>query len=158
MTITRAVAALLLLAVLTLGGQRAGLWGRPQPATPHPPTPAALAFAEARTREAARATAATAENTRLAALQRPAETEDVLPPGHGREETFAACTACHSTAIIRRSGLTRPRWDGLMDWMVERQGMSPLEPDQRVVIVDYLAGAFPARRTDPRATNPFLGR
>jgi hypothetical protein len=54
-----------------------------------------------------------------------AEDPSALPDGPGQEETFYACTACHSTAIIRRSGLPRPQWDRLMDWMVEKQGMNP---------------------------------
>ena len=40
------------------------------------------------------------------------ETEDVLPAGEGRAETFGYCVACHSSAIIRRSGFSRERWDG----------------------------------------------
>ena len=64
------------------------------------------------------------------ALAQPAaepETEDVLPAGEGRAETFGYCVACHSSAIIRRSGFSRERWDGLMDWMTEKHGMAPLE-------------------------------
>lgn len=156
MTVTRAVMVFLVLASVALVGQKAGWWGQPEVRAPYPPTPAALAWAEQQRREAERAETARAEAARMAAVQRPAETADALPAGHGREDTFAACTACHSTAIIRRSGLSRERWDALMDWMVEKQGMNPLDPDQRVVIVDYLAGAFPPRRTNPRGANPFL--
>jgi hypothetical protein len=82
---------------------------------------------------------------------------DVLPEGKGREETFYACTACHNTRLIRRSGFTRQQWDDLMDWMVNQQNMQPLEPDARTIIVDYLAEHFPPRRTRPGFTNPFLG-
>ncbi|WP_052389746.1 hypothetical protein [Belnapia moabensis] len=85
------------------------------------------------------------------------ETPEVLPEGHGREDTFYRCTACHSTAPIRRSRLSRDRWDELMDWMTERHGMPALEGDERRLIVDYLAGAFPPherRRRGP--ANPFL--
>ena len=139
---------------------------RPVPPAPNPPTPMALATAEADARaaalrdEAARATAAReaaakAEAERLAALQNPRETEDILPAGQGREEVFARCTACHSTAIIRRSGFSRARWDELMDWMTEKQGMAPLEGEMRSLVVDYLAEHFPPRR-GPRNTNPFL--
>ncbi|MFC3125539.1 hypothetical protein ACFOD4_10735 [Pseudoroseomonas globiformis] len=156
MTLSRMVAGLLVLVTITLGGQKAGWWAQPEPREPHPPTPAALAFAEAQRAEQARVAAARAENERLAAVQAPAETEDILPAGDGREETFTNCTACHSTAIIRRSGLTRERWDALIDWMVEKQNMAPLQPETRVLIVDYLAGAFPGRSTSPRARNPFL--
>lgn len=84
------------------------------------------------------------------------EEPTALPDGEGRDETFYSCTACHSTAIIRRSGFTRQQWDDLMDWMVEKQNMNPLEADQRKVIVDYLAEAFPPRRARPPAfSNPF---
>lgn len=91
-----------------------------------------------------------------AAAQVP-ETEEVLPAGPGREAVFPLCTACHASAVIRRSGLTREGWDALMDWMTERHGMPPLEGEQRTVIVDYLAAHFPQRRATPggRGRNPF---
>jgi len=131
----------------------------PYRAEPLPPTRAALATAEADARAAAaraeREGAARAESERLAAVQNPGETEDILPAGHGREDVFTRCTACHSTAIIRRSGFSRERWDELMDWMTEKQGMAPLEGEARTLVVDYLAEHFPPRRT-PRNANPFL--
>ncbi len=91
------------------------------------------------------------------AVEQATETPEVLPEGHGREDTFYRCTACHSTAVIRRSRLSRERWDELMDWMAERHGMPPLGGDERQLIVGYLAGAFPPqeqRRQSPG--NPFL--
>ena len=85
------------------------------------------------------------------------ETPAALPDAPGREETFYACTACHGTAVIRRSRLSREGWDGLMDWMTEKQGMAPLEGEQRRVIVDYLARAFPpGTQQQRRGGNPFL--
>ncbi len=84
-----------------------------------------------------------------------AEDPSVLPAGPGQEETFYTCTACHSTAIIRRSAFERPRWDALMDWMTETQGMPPLEGEERRVIVDYLAQHF-GPRAPARGRNPFL--
>ncbi len=88
---------------------------------------------------------------------RAAEVEDppVLPAGPGQEATFHGCVACHTTAPIRRSRLTRDQWEGLMDWMVERHGMDPLESDDRRVIVDYLARHFGPAQAQ-RARNPFL--
>ena len=87
------------------------------------------------------------------------ETPEALPDAPGREETFYACTACHGTAVIRRSRLSREGWDGLMDWMTEKQGMAPLEGDNRRVIVDYLARAFPpATQRQRGGANPFLTR
>jgi hypothetical protein len=89
----------------------------------------------------------------VAAQQAEPEEPTVLPDGPGREETFYACISCHSTAIIRRQGMTRAQWDGLMDWMTEKHGMTPLEGTERQLIVDYLAQSFPPRRRAPR--NPF---
>ena len=93
----------------------------------------------------------------LPAAARAEETPEALPEAPGREETFYACTACHGTAVIRRSRLSREGWDGLMDWMTEKQGMAPLEGEKRRVIVDYLARAFPpGTQRQPRGGNPFL--
>ena len=92
-----------------------------------------------------------------AAVEQTAETPEDLPEGNGREDTFYRCTACHSTAVIRRSRLSRERWDELMDWMTERHGMPPLEGDERRLIVGYLAGAFPPQEQRRRGpANPFL--
>jgi hypothetical protein len=93
-----------------------------------------------------------------AAAARAQETPDALPEAPGREETFYACTACHGSAVIRRSRLTREGWDELMDWMTEKHGMPPLEADERRVVVDYLARVFPpgAQQQRRRGDNPFL--
>jgi hypothetical protein len=90
------------------------------------------------------------------AIEQTAEEETVLPDGDGRSETFGYCTACHNTAIIRRSGFTRQQWDGLMDWMSERHGMTPLEGELRETIVGYLATHFAPRQAPGRGRNPFL--
>jgi cytochrome c5 len=99
----------------------------------------------------------------LLALAPPAaraqETPDALPEAPGREEVFHACTACHGVAVIGRSRLTREGWDELMDWMTEKQGMAPLEGEDRRVIVDYLARALPpGTQQQRRGGNPFLAR
>jgi hypothetical protein len=90
------------------------------------------------------------------AIQAAPEEETVLPDGEGRSETFAYCTVCHNTALIRRSRFTRPQWDGLMDWMAERHGMNPLEGEFRQTIVDYLARHFGPAQAPARGRNPFL--
>jgi hypothetical protein len=164
-TTRAALAAVSILGLLVLAMDRPAR-RPPRPAVVYPPTPAALATATADARanavraeaaqaEASRAEAARAESAGLTAVQNPEETEDVLPDGQGRAEVFAYCTACHSTAIIRRSGFSRDRWDELMDWMTEKQGMAPLEGEMRTLVVDYLARHFPPRR-GPRGANPFL--
>ena len=84
------------------------------------------------------------------------EEETVLAEGEGRSEVFGYCTACHNTALIRRSAFTRERWDELMDWMAEKHGMNPLEGEFRDTIVDYLTRHYGPRTRGPRGGNPFL--
>jgi hypothetical protein len=91
-----------------------------------------------------------------AALADRQEEETVLAEGEGRSEVFGYCTACHNTALIRRSAFTRERWDELMDWMTEKHGMNPLEGEFRDTIVDYLARHYGPRARGPRGGNPFL--
>lgn len=135
-------AAAVLAGALALLALLGGVWmghGAAQPA-PTPSGPASRQRAE-----------------QTAAVEQMAETLEELPEGHGREDTYYRCTACHSTAVIRRSRLSRERWDELMDWMTERHGMPPLEGDERRLIVDYLAGAFPPQEQRRRGpVNPFL--
>ncbi|MBM3594049.1 MAG: hypothetical protein FJX32_15460 [Alphaproteobacteria bacterium] len=91
-----------------------------------------------------------------AALAERQEEETVLAEGEGRSEVFGYCTACHNTALIRRSAFTRERWDELMDWMAEKHGMNPLEGEFRDTIVDYLARHYGPLTRGPRGGNPFL--
>ncbi len=90
-----------------------------------------------------------------AQVEFPDESPEVLPDLPYREEVFNRCTACHSTAIVRRTRLDRARWDDLMDWMTEKHGMPALEGEERTRIVDYLAAAFPPAAGRARAANPF---
>ncbi len=57
----------------------------------------------------------------------------------GAEETFYACTACHSEMIVAQQGKTREDWDEMLVWMVEEQGMSEIPEEERSIILDYLA-------------------
>lgn len=83
------------------------------------------------------------------------ETPDVFPAGDGQEETFYICTACHSSALVRQQGLSRDGWDRLIDFMMERHNMAPLDAVDRKQVVDYLAQHFPPRRQGG-FRNPFL--
>lgn len=78
-----------------------------------------------------------------------------FPDGKGREETANMCAACHSGRLVSQQGMTRAQWDETLDVMTERHKMPKLEGDERALILDYLAAAFPpkARRGAP---NPFL--
>ena len=63
----------------------------------------------------------------------------VLKAAEGAELTHAYCTGCHSEMIIAQQGLTREKWDELLVWMVEKQGMQPIDDAHREQILDYLA-------------------
>ncbi|UWQ27160.1 aldehyde dehydrogenase (plasmid) [Leisingera aquaemixtae] len=80
----------------------------------------------------------------LAAVPAAAEEAEFgqLVAAEGAEETFYACTACHSEMIVAQQGKTREGWAELLDWMVEEQGMAELEPAEREVILDYLAAHY----------------
>jgi cytochrome c len=62
-----------------------------------------------------------------------------LPAGRGQEETYYACSACHSIHLVTQQRLPRRRWDHLLDWMVAEQGMAELPAADRTLILDYLA-------------------
>lgn len=66
-----------------------------------------------------------------------------LPPGPGREDVFYRCKACHSLMIVKQQGLSRDAWDESLEWMVEEQGMSPIEDEStRNRILEYLSANF----------------
>lgn len=66
-----------------------------------------------------------------------------LPAGPGREDVFYRCKACHSLMIVKQQGLSRPAWDESLEWMVEEQGMPPIEDEStRARILDYLSAHF----------------
>lgn len=65
-----------------------------------------------------------------------------LPPGPGQEEVYYICNACHSLAIVRQQRLPRARWEYLMEWMVDKQGMAELDAETEAVVVDYLTANF----------------
>lgn len=74
-----------------------------------------------------------------------------LVPGEGAEETYIYCAACHSERLVAQQGLTRKRWDELFKWMVEEQGMHPIDEPERTLILDYLVQNYgPARPNFPR--------
>ena len=86
------------------------------------------------------------------------ESPEDLPAGHGREETFYTCTACHGFKIVAQQGMTRTQWDDSLNWMTARHGMNPLQGDDRKLILDYLEAHYPptAPAGGRGSPNPFL--
>lgn len=62
-----------------------------------------------------------------------------LPDGDGREDVENICAACHSLSMVTQQRLSRSRWDELLNWMVEEQGMVELDPATRGRILNYLS-------------------
>ena len=82
------------------------------------------------------------------------ELPEDFPDAPGREETFYACSACHGFKLVASQGMSRERWDETLDIMVQRQNMSPLDANDRKLVLDYLARVFPPKK--PAYQNPFL--
>lgn len=64
---------------------------------------------------------------------------DNLPAGEHRELVYALCSGCHSAKLVAQQRLNRKRWDKLLDWMVEEQGMAELDPETEGQVLDYLS-------------------
>jgi hypothetical protein len=76
------------------------------------------------------------------------------PDGPGREETANLCAACHSGRLVSQQGLTRARWEEVLEIMTVRHRMPKLEGEERELILGYLVKAFPPRGRG--YDNPFL--
>jgi hypothetical protein len=85
-----------------------------------------------------------------------AEEPESFPDGPGRDEAFYMCAACHAFKLVASQGFSRERWDETIELMTERHGMAKLEGEDRKIILDYLAKAFPVRQQPRGFQNPFL--
>ena len=79
-----------------------------------------------------------------ASLFNPADEFWGLPPVDTGTHTLVAayCGACHSLKIVMQQRASADRWDDLITWMVDKQGMPPLDADERNQIVRYLGTYF----------------
>lgn len=75
-----------------------------------------------------------------------------LVAAEGAEETYGYCAACHSERLVAQQGLTRARWSGMLEWMVEEQGMAEIDEPDLSRILDYLARNYGTDR--PNFPNP----
>ncbi|WP_217906214.1 c-type cytochrome [Vibrio natriegens] len=65
--------------------------------------------------------------------------DGILTPGENMALVAAICSACHSLHMVAQQGLSRTRWDKMLDWMIEEQGMEELDGDNREAVLDYLS-------------------
>lgn len=60
----------------------------------------------------------------------------------GVAEVHAYCTPCHSEMIVVQQGKTRDNWEKLLKWMIDEQGMAPIDQPDLSVVLDYLAANY----------------
>lgn len=65
-----------------------------------------------------------------------------LPRTEGHEEVAASCAACHSLAIVMQQRVTPERWQYLLKWMVDKQGMQPMDSTETALVEAYLVRHF----------------
>ncbi len=65
-----------------------------------------------------------------------------LPRDGGYELVSAYCSACHSLSIVMQQKATAGRWNEILDWMVDTQGMARLNPEDRTTVHAYLSAHF----------------
>jgi hypothetical protein len=80
-----------------------------------------------------------------------------LPPGPNRELVYQRCQICHDLDnLYEAAGATREAWDGTLDLMVAF-GLS-VTPEQRAMILDYLATSMGPNPGNPGPAPQFAGR
>lgn len=65
-----------------------------------------------------------------------------LPRTPGYEEVDAYCSGCHSLSIVMQQRVTKERWDSLIKWMIDKQGMPPLPEGDDELVKTYLSRHF----------------
>jgi hypothetical protein len=69
-----------------------------------------------------------------------------LPATPGRDDVVAWCSGCHSMALVTQQGMSRTRWDDTITWMIETHNMPEPSPEERKVLLEYLAAHFGEER------------
>ncbi|NVK41027.1 MAG: hypothetical protein HWE39_07265 [Oceanospirillaceae bacterium] len=59
----------------------------------------------------------------------------------GWEKVRGHCTACHSSRLIIQNHHSRERWESLIRWMQQTQGLWDLGADETAVL-DYLSQQY----------------
>lgn len=63
----------------------------------------------------------------------------LLAAGSGKQETYDNCAGCHSIKLVAQQGMNKAEWLETIEWMVDEQGMDPLDGGLNELIADYLA-------------------
>ncbi len=58
------------------------------------------------------------------------------------ELVIAYCSGCHSLNIVAQQNASRARWQEMLIWMEEKQGMSKIPAEDEADLLDYLSKEF----------------
>ncbi len=61
----------------------------------------------------------------------------------------ANCIACHSARLVTQNNGSRARWESLIRWMQDTQGLWQFPPEMETTILDYLTEHY-GPKTDAR--------
>jgi hypothetical protein len=69
----------------------------------------------------------------------------------GWEIVKANCTPCHSARLVTQNHGSRARWEYLIRWMQDTQGLWQFQPEMEDTILDYLAEHYGPKKDARRA-------
>ena len=85
---------------------------------------------------------AAATNTAVAAFDPDHDTFG-MPDGDGVDLVCGYCSSCHTVEIVMQQRASPERWSELLRWMVDKQGMAPMHPEDATLVHAYLSETFP---------------
>lgn len=75
---------------------------------------------------------------------------------NGWEVVKANCTVCHSSKLVTQNAGSRNRWEYIIRWMQETQGLWPFPPETEKTILDYLVTNYGPKKGARRPPLPPL--
>jgi virginiamycin B lyase len=73
----------------------------------------------------------------------PAQGQNALPEGNGKQIVQTACSGCHALDLITRANHSRADWQVVLDQMTADG--APVPKDQIPMVLDYLTKSFPEK-------------
>ena len=82
----------------------------------------------------------------------PAQGQDLLPPGPGREATIKGCSGCHGVGILVGEHRSEYLWSTTVSMMVSIG--APVPDDEFDLVVSYLTAQFGPRPAPAASSTP----
>ena len=71
------------------------------------------------------------------------EAKMLLPKGPGKQEFINRCSGCHSIEKVISHQKPFENWNAVILWMQKMQGMRPIPPGEKNLIISYLEENYP---------------